>query len=410
MTNWTRTRSSVLFVALALGPIYAANAATVVQPDARITVSYEENGGLTGSPDTETFGVGVDAALRLSFASEVSNLSLVPRVRETQFDKDQPDREEQSLQLLWNRSFQTASSDLLIDWSRQDLLTSELREEAIDFDEDIGIGINDSGIVDIESTRNRLWVDWDFAKQFGPRSSAVFEVGYVDLDYARSQGTSRVPFSEARVDLGWRWIASEIAEFTFTVGAQQFESDNGRDVDALRADFGYNRSVSERFDFYAGVGLEKSENEQFGVDLGSESNATFVLGGQRTYPRGRFRLELLSDVLPNSSGIVSRETGVTARLEHGLTQMLKLRLSASSFTTEEIRDSNSIADRDFTSGRVGLSWRMSPRWSLEADYSFSRQDFDSDLVLGGETEDRSRVTLSLRYQGLRSVPFPRRRR
>lgn len=410
----TRVCRGAAMAALAAGTVAGtagapAAAATVFQPDFRLGVSYLDNGGFTGTEDVNATGAEVHARARIGFVDERNQLLLIPVVRLTEYNEDRvTDREEQRLTLNWYRDFQTGASNTIAEYRRQDLFSSEFRDIELDPDEIPDFDESDSGVVDVETTRERLHFRQDFAKALGPRNGVALALDYADVSYDDSSTTPRVDFDEVQVDAGWRVAVSERSDFRVIVGAEKYDGDNGATADSLSGELGFGYDLSETSNFFVNAGYENIDREADGLDLGSEGEFIFSLGGARETELSRFRARVERNVRPTSIGGVRTETGLALYVDRNLSQRLRFGAGISAFRQERDRGELVDDDRDYVTGKLELAWQLTREWSLEMSARHIRQDFDSREILGGgTTEDRTRLFLNFRYRGLSEVPLRR---
>ena len=401
-------------IALLILATVTTHAATVVQPDIRFGVSHLDNAGFTSDDEFDATGGEIEAKVKLGFVDERSSVVLIPMIRYAQYSGNQvSDREEQRLQFNWFRDFQTAASSTTIDFNRQDLFSSEFRDFLPDPDEIPDEDGSDSGVVETESTRNRLHLRQDFAKAIGQRNSLILGVDYADVDYASSAETSRVDFNIVRADAAWRRTLSERTSVSLRAGAGQYDGDNDVTTDLVNAQLAFDIAVSEMSDFFVSAGYENADTEQSGVDLGSNGEFVFNVGAQRQTELSRFRVSVDRGSRPTSIGGVTIETGIALYFDRRLTERVTFDAGMTAFRRErsDVSPTTIDDDRDYFSVRLRMSWRLSQQWSIEASASHRRQEFDVPVTVdGSSSEDRSRLFLNLRYRGLQEVPIRSDRR
>jgi hypothetical protein len=385
------------------------NAATVVQPDVRAGVTYMDNGGLTGEEDVSAAGAEVQAQLKLGFVDERGSLTLIPMIRAAQFsDEGVSDREEQQIQLNWLRNFQTAATNTLLSFDRQDLFSSELRDISLDPDEIPVEDDADTGVVESESTRNRIHFRQDFAKAIGQRSGIAVALGYTDLSYDDSAFVDRIDFDRIQLDGGWRRALTERSDVTLLVGGDRYDGENGVTVDSVGAGLGFDLETTETTRLFVRAGYQNSSTEDEFQDYGSDSEFIFSVGGEKNTELTRLRGDISRDVRPTSVGGVTTETGLSLYYDRRLSERLRFGAGIAAFRQERSINLGVNDDRDYFSGKLQLAYRLTEQWSIEGLFRHSQQDFENPAILGGSsTEDRNRVLLSVRWTGLNEVRVPR---
>jgi len=383
---------------LTVVPTVCFSAMTIV-PDLRVGVVYATNGGPTGL-DVDSVGGEIFARINFSFVNDRGSFVIAPRVRATRHEDEQTtEQEEKTLQADWTRLFRTGRFDIRFGISQQDSFTSELRDFDVDLDSDIEIGNEDSGIVDQDTTRDRVFFRGEALKAVTQRGNAVFTWNFRDLSYDDVEASDRVDFSNTKLGAGWRWNRDQRSSIVFTGNFQHYDANNGQKVDTVGGEVEYNMDFTETSRFYLAAGYDNSSSELNGVDLGSSGNVTFRAGGEKSWQLTRHRIGLYRTLQPTSAGDVREQTGLSYIIERRMSPRFTLRAGLQAFQSDNLSNQRDSRKRDAVSGRLGLSWRMRRNWFLELNYRHSRQEFDDVTILGGETELRNTINLSIRYRG-----------
>ncbi len=391
---------AIVYMISCLAQITAANAAVEVQPDIRVGASHIYVDTVAGDQSVSETGGQIDAEIRFAFFDERGEFAIVPMVSQTFYkESDSLDREEERVTLLWNREYRTGDVDLLLDFSRLDMFSSEFEDVNTDPIGGDGSAGSDSGIVGL-GTRDQIQFAGSLAKQVSRRSSLLANFDAVDVHYDEEQGASRIDFSQLLLTAGWRLQVSERSSWTVLAGGRDYAGENDVDVRSYRGDLRFETELSPKLVFFAAAGFESLEAEQLGLEIASEDVVPFAIGFRSTAERTRYRLTVDRIVTPISTGRFQERTRALFMIDHELTQLLTVSFGVIGYRDEQLNSSVSGNDRDYIGTTLDLDWALGRRWSLGFEYYRNEQDFSDPDSNPNEIRSRDELFLNLRYRGL----------
>ena len=173
-------------------PVVALAADWELNPKVEAGYLFDDNYRLT-SPGTEIEVQGplLDAALEMRVRQPAGEFSFTPRIRATYFPDEQDlDTVDYFGTLDWQHKGQRLTSDVVGEFSQQDVVNSEQPDAEVPTGADLGQGdIGDSGIVLVKNRRTRGALNPSFEYEMSARRSLEFG-GDLSLSPLRPPGRS----------------------------------------------------------------------------------------------------------------------------------------------------------------------------------------------------------------------------
>jgi opacity protein-like surface antigen len=210
-----------------------------------------------------------------------------------------------------------------------------------------------------------------------------------------------------------RSVASAITGLTIPIG---FEFASVPAISNLTNSYQLNLSVSRAFSSTINgslsIGLSKSENTlvrnatQFEkdvllfpaiVDTVTESRlATYNASLSKRYELGSVSAFISNSHKPSSNGSLNESSQMGVSINHMLSSKLNMEAGIKGVSSKSESTTVSVG-RKYYDLNMGLSWRLTRQWHLDADYRYRQQKNDTATA----SAESNKVAISLRYSWLK---------
>lgn len=403
---------ALLLGAWVAGPVSADEWSITPRLDARL--QYDDNYRLVVSDPVSTVGTIVDLAADLAWRTEVSRASISPRVRVNRFDQQQDllNTDDLYLDLAAETSTERARYGLRGGIESATVLTSETIQDQ----EGLSLGRRE---VQADRDAWRLRPSWSYVLTERDRLSLDADLSAVDYESVPGGGYVDYRFAVANAALGHALTERD------TVSGIVYLSRYDRDVldsvtDSIGFQVGYERELTETLTGYAAFGMVRSEFTSDplrffvigpgGVPLVGPDGRPVVIEvsndstdwgqlinlrlKQRLY-EGEWSLEATRNLSPTGDGVLVTRDEVRADYTHRWTERLSGRLGVFAFKDESSTSRVQVADRDYARLELGVSYRLTPYWTVSGRYAYRYEKYDTV----DDPADSNAVWVTLAWQG-----------
>jgi hypothetical protein len=390
-----------MFVVLPIAILGSNVASADWQFDPILRVAWDSDNNATLSTrtddETELSGYIGEASVEMIYDSQRSHLSMRPMARTRNYgEKDKAwNADDQFFEMLAFYEGDKNFFQVVGNFSRESVRTAELA------DADLNTEIDPDDIADDQSgfvtpqrrTRYRISPSW--THRFSDLSSIETDLSYLTTSYDETDDLLRLfDFTDIRFRVNYRRNFSERNSAVFSVSARDFDTDRfGGDRKSYEVSGGFVRRLSETTQFRARVGLESVEQEDVGLPITSldpQPTAEFTLS--RQLETIRLLAQYRKRVSATGRGSLTARDELNLRFSRDLNDRVTVGLGARAYKTETI--SGIINTQDFVQIRGQVVWKISPAFSMQADYRHTV--IDRGLIDGAA--DSNRFTIWLSYQ------------
>ncbi len=366
------------------------------QPEIGLGLQYDDNARLQTDPALvqEIDGYLIDASLEISYNTERTTFELTPRLRSRVYDEiPDVDSDDQFFDFGFNHETLKSEFGIRGSFDRESVRTAERADPDFDVDDPDDIPIDETGDVFTNERRERLRIAPQWSYDITERASLSLRASYTDVDYEDSLVTSRVDYTDWRLEGAIGRMVSERTRAYLGVGIRQYENEfRVNDVDGIGARVGIQSDISQTTRVQAEIGYEETEQT-----LTGETDGNFV--GNFNIVRRLETVRLLAqyrrDVAAGGNGRVTARDSLNFTLQKQFTERVTGALGVRAFQSEPIDDqAANFQERDYAEFRAALDVALSRTFSVEGDYRFTRQDRGN---VGGAA-DSNVLTLWLIYR------------
>jgi len=376
------------------------SAERTVAPDIRIGGHFDDNARLREGDDglIEISGGYIDLAVLAQWRTPTAETQLRPRVRSARYPGDE-DEDTDDIYL----DFSTRSTGQRTEWS---LRGNYAQEEVIrggnirvDFaDPDLDIPEDgDTGRIDERRERDLWRIAPRFSYELSERTDIGAGLNYTDVSYSPQQAGEALDYTDARVEVFHVYQRSPTSRIRSTAFASSFDVDeNNNDTTSYGLRGRYEWDITEVYDVYVELGVQENDEEADGnnqVD-NSSTGILFDAGFRRQWERTQFRIAGGRSVQPSGTGFLREVDRIRLNLRHDFQPRWFGELGGVFQTTDGLDDDNGFDQRDYYQVRGLVGYQLTQSWTVEATYSFTRQDYENTP---GEA-DRNEVFLTVNYQ------------
>jgi hypothetical protein len=412
-------RSARLLLPLvAVGLAGAALAAEwSVTPRLGVRMEYDDNRRLSldcparsteeeCTPPTGTFGTVVDAAAQLAWATQVSTVSVTPRLRASRYqeDPDLLDSDDQYLDLIASTRSERARYGLDGNMSLETVQTSEtiadqegvsLRRRNVQIPRDQwrlrpswSYTLSERNVLSLDA--NLTWVDYGSEGRTGAAG------GYVDYNFYVANASLAHALTERDTISGFAYFSRYERDVLDSV------------TDSVGFQVGYELALTETLKGSVAVGLVRS-------DFSSDSQRIEVAGRELVIPglettedgqlinasltqtleRGSWSVTASRTLSPTGEGVLVTRDELRGNLTHGLSQRLEGRLGVLAFADSSVGGQGQRSDRDYARVELGLRYRLTPYWSVTGQYNYRYEKYDTNP----DAADSNALWLTVNWQG-----------
>lgn len=380
---------------------------------------HETNPRLQNDDEDDATGLIVQGRLDMEWASERTQLAVLPRARfafyEDSDDKDLEDEDYWLRSVLGHQS-QLSSYELSGGYSDVAVRSSEVESAG---GEQGGSG----GFRRVDDSRQTWDAGGAWSRQFTPLDRLSARAAYSDVSFDR-RTSGRLPYDYKSGSLTYeRTITSKWAA-GILFDASRFESE-ARETNVRNTSdtvgfsgfanyaftptvtgsvYGGSRATDIEIDrkpipgfgicFAPGIGVvscnEKTDGQNF------VGTASLSKKAERT----NYELSINRSISPNSNGAETLRDTIDVIAEHQFTRRLTGRVGILYFTQEDAADLTE-RKRDYVSARFDLSWRMTEYWSIRGAYRYVNDKDDTSITGANINEDATNnyFYVGVRYRG-----------
>ncbi|HKU88878.1 MAG TPA: hypothetical protein VJP84_03755 [Steroidobacteraceae bacterium] len=385
---------------LTMLPVVALSADWELNPSVEAGYLFDDNYRLTSpGSEIEVQGPLLDAALEIRARQPAGEFSFTPRVRATYFPDEQDlDTVDYFGTLDWQHKGQRMTSEVLGEYSKQDVVSSEQPDAEIPTGSDLGQGdIGDSGIVLVKNRRQRAAVRPDFTYEMSARRSLEFGGDFADVQFDRDIPGAQVDFQNFGVYTGLITRLSPTTSLTARVRGFRYDIETQGDTNSYGAELQWDTRTASGSRKYLRLGAQNVELTN------GDKETSWIAGGGVSLLRGRNTVffDLSRGVGPSSSGRVIERDQLRLRWTFDMTPRLAFLAGLRGTHDDDVDPNSNFRARSYATGDVGLQWQWQEEFSLRFAYDYTWQTFE-DQVLDDATSNGA--TLSFLYQ-----PLQRRR-
>lgn len=381
-------------------PVVAFGADWELNPRVEAGYLFDDNYRLTApGSEIEVQGPLLDAALEMRARQPNGEFSFTPRVRATYFPDEQDlDTVDYFGTLDWQHKGQRMTSELLGEFSQQDVVNSEQPDAEVPTGSDLGQGdIGDSGVVLVKNRRTRGALRPTFEYEMSARRSLEFGGDFADVRFDTEIPGAQVDYQNYGVYTGLVTRLSPTNSLTARVRGYRYDIETQGDSQSYGAELQWDTRTASGSRKYLRLGAQDVELPN------GEKETAWIAGGGASVLRGRntLFLDLSRGVGPSASGIVVARDQLRLRWTFDMTPRLAFLAGLRGTHDDDVDPDSLFRARSYITGDVGLQWQWQEEFSLRFAYDYTWQEFDDQLT---DAATSNGATVSFLYQ-----PLQRRR-
>lgn len=370
-----------LAAVIAIVPVETLAQDWIFNPIVTLSASYNDNIRLAedAAQEDDVSGGELDAQAHIVRRSPTGSVTLIPRVVASSFPDD-PEEEytDVYLDFIARRRLQKSDWLFVARYSDVEVLTAELADP--DFDNpDIDRPItDDTGLVQIENTRERFYLSPGAEFQFTDNTSLGVSADYVDVSYDNSSG-DLTDYSDINLEANLSYRATERNTVGLLVFGTNYEvDDNNFSSDGYGAALSLKRQFSPRTSGYFLAGYQRTESEDLSsgtLEKSSDGSSLFGLGMTRDNEISRLVVDLSSSVSPTGEGNVVERNQLRGIYTWQMSPVISGTVNLRFQKTDSLGGDNTQDDREHGQISLGLSWQFKRAWFLTSSFVFTQQEF-----------------------------------
>jgi hypothetical protein len=391
------------------------------------------------NPDAtdNVLGVYLDARLKGAYKTPSTEVSLLPRIRQTNYLKSNKDLNDDD----WYVDFAAAYSGILgsigltANYQDTGVRTSEF-ESAIPDDPDAPVPVTDGSGRFSDDTRQSWDVQPSLSYQLSPRNllgvtGLISETTYDEQREELLASRGYLDYSYSSLELSLRHVLDANNYFALALNGGNFLAEEpGRLFENSTDSFGitaaYNRAFSDTLTGTLTLGITRSSLDVSGILGGfdplsgvpclpsnpcstsnEERNFVGSLDLRKRSESTTLNFSISSQISPRSDGteVVQEQARVyvVRSLSNRLTGTLGAIYSQESAVGQIFQPETSTIglarqDRTYFTVEPGLSWQLTATLSVYASYAYLSND--TDVTSGTVGQTNNRLFLGVRYQGV----------
>src|SRR5678816_1861126 len=223
----------------AMLPMVALGADWELNPRVEAGYLFDDNYRLTApGSEIEVQGPLLDAALEMRARQPAGEFSFTPRIRATYFPDEQDlDTVDYFGTLDWRHKGQRLTSEVIGEYSQQDVVNSEQPDAEVPTGADLGQGdIGDSGVVLVKNRRTRGSLNPSFDYEMSARRSLEFGGNFADVRYDTEIPGAQVDYQNYGVYTGLVTRLSPTTSLTARVRGYRFDIETQGDSNSYGAE------------------------------------------------------------------------------------------------------------------------------------------------------------------------------
>jgi hypothetical protein len=388
--NRTQRLALIVAATLACSAMPAGAADWEANPKLALGYLYDNNYRLT-PPDAEieVSGAVLDAQLDLRAAGPLSEFSLVPRVRLTEFPDDPEEESDDYYATLgWEHRTQVMRAQVRADYSHETVATSE--QPSTDIDSGLGdTGGADAGIAAIRNRRDLVRIRPSFSYDFSPRHRLEVGATATDVSFEDKLPAFQTDYRDYGIDVGYGFVTSPRSTVTVRALAARYDVEiEGNSADAYGLELEWSTSATETMEAFLRAGAQHTifEDNELTGEAGEEVTTWLAGAGLR---RSLKLTELFFDVThsvgPTASGFVVQRDQVRFRWTHLFTPRFSMFSGVRGTRDDAVASDTLFNARNYATADIGMEWRILQQLSLVATVDYTWQDFETEASRDSES-------------------------
>jgi predicted porin len=353
-----------------------------VKPIFNPSIEYDDNISLSTSNKEDSFKFVVRPTIVGAYETETALLSLTTGYSIERYTSNTRDTEDNPFfQLNSSKSFERSS--LGIDYSFSEASS------------------RDTAALDTGNFSSRSVITTHTFSPFYSYSLSEIDSVSVNFSYIqREYSTDEFRDNETKsIVTSWQRQFSErligYTSFSYS-NYQSGESVNSTENDNYNLSVGVSYDLSEKWSLNGNVGVRYLDSKT-GIDSQSTSGSSFDLTANYQSELGRLSISALRRISPSSSGDVNEQDIYNVDWSSDLTERLSAGISSRYIETTSATENSNIKRENFNIS-PNLSWKLSPKATIELSYRYRQQKrTDQETAKGNSLS----LTFSYDFQGYR---------
>ena len=339
-------------------------------PILRIAGTYDDNANLSIFTDQEVVleGYLFEASAVIDYSSPLTTFSITPRILSRKYE-DNPDLEsdDQFLRSAFRHTMNSSSIGFRLNYDRQSVRTGERSDTDLDVEDPDEIAGDETGAT-IRGRRTKLRFKPIWNYNFSSKSTISVDVDYREVDYEDVFLDLLKDFQDVRLNLSYRRALSNVNTAVITTTGRRFETVDGlSEFTGYAVQGGFRRSLSEKTELRAMVGLETSERVDAEEDTNVIGNITLI----RRLETIRMLAEYRRAVTGTGTGRLSIRNSLNLNFTRQLNDRIAVGLGARAYQSGELNDAVGANDRDYVELHSRFIWYLSRPFSLQFNYRYT---------------------------------------
>jgi len=414
---WAFRRAACIGILASLTPAYASQFEAI--PVIDTGVLHETNPRLDNDNEDDATGLIVDGRLNMEWASERTQLAVLPRARFGFYaDSDDKDLEDKDYWLRSVLGHQSQLSTYEVSGGYSDVAVRSSEVESAGGDPS-GSG----GFRRVDDSRETWDAGGAWSRQLTPLDRFSARASYTDVSFDR-RTSGRVPYEYKSGSLTYertitsKWAAGILFDASrFESKADEINTSNTSDTLGFSGFANYAFTPTVTGSVYAGrrtTDIEIDRPPIPGTDICFTPNLGIVSCNEKTdgqnfvgtaslskqAERTSYDLSINRSISPNSNGAETLRDTIDVTARHQFTRRLTGKVGLLYFTQEDAADLTN-RKRDYVSAQFDLNWRMTEYWSIRGAYRYVNDKDDTSFTGGNINEDATNnyFYVGVRYQG-----------
>lgn len=347
-----------------------------------------DNRSLTTTRHKTTTGYVAEIFLPLTVRTPASEISLTPRIRSQRYNDSRLDSDDYYLNLQSGLDMSRTRWQLDAARSWASTLTTEFQ---------------DVGLVDVYRPRNGSSLYPSVTHNITERTTFRLGGSYEEVSYDEAQGSGLVDTTNSSMDSTMSYKLTERTSLNLTGQYSKLEAgQSGNQTRTTSGQLGIDYRFSEQSRLTLSYGTRRTDTEianSFYSVSDSSNGEIYNVGWVYRGESGNWNLSLSQSVLPSGFGFLVERKEARTAYDRSLGERTSALFSLLAFQHRGISSTATAAndDRDYARAEIGLRWRMSPFWTLSANYVYVWQEF----LNTSEPARSNALFLGLNYGGQR---------
>lgn len=249
-----------------------------------------------------------------------------------------------------------------------------------------------TGFVDVRKDRDYLSISPHWSRELSENAVSNLRYSYLDIFYEKGPGVTLIDYTYQVLMGSVAWQHTE--NWTWSVIGQgtRYEGDqNDTTIDSVLGAVGADWTLSERTDWSFQVGVEHSDSDDGGIS-NSDTGLRFLTRLSTQAERWNLGLRVERVQSPNSQGVQTADL-IALDYRRELTPVWDLNAGARATQLRNSGDLTSQSERDYQSLTLGASRALSENMRLAMRYRYRHQEY----LNAADDADSHALILELRY-------------